>query len=68
MEVDIRYSPQVETELTCGSAGRITSAVQNAISVTYARDSAGCIQSEIKAGKTAMYSRDSAVASRLVRP
>ncbi|NIL77583.1 hypothetical protein [Rhodococcus sp. B10] len=56
---DARYAPKVETAvLTRDSAGRITSAVENGVTVTYGRDSAGRIQSETKAGKITTYTRD----------
>ncbi|WP_032376718.1 hypothetical protein [Rhodococcoides fascians] len=59
-ELDTRYAPKVETAvLTRDSSGRITSAVENGITVTYTRDSAGRIQSETKSGKTTTYTRDS---------
>lgn len=57
--LDGSYVPKVETAvLTRDSAGRITSAVENGVTVTYTRDSAGRIASETKSGKTTTYTRD----------
>lgn len=57
---DATYAPQVHTAvLTRDGAGRITSAVENGVTVTYTRDSAGRIATETKNGKTTTYTRDS---------
>lgn len=53
------FVPVVKTAvLTRDGAGRITSAVENGVTVTYTRDAQGRIQSETKNGKTTTYTRD----------
>lgn len=55
------FAPVVKTAvLTRDTAGRITSAVENGVTVTYTRDAQGRIQSETKNGKTTTYMRDAA--------
>ena len=55
------YAPIVQTAvLTRDGSGRIMSAVENGVTVTYTRDSQGRIASEAKNGKTTTYTRDGA--------
>ena len=58
-EIISTFVPVVKTAvLTRDAAGRITSAVENGVTVTYTRDAQGRIQSETKNGKTTTYTRD----------
>jgi YD repeat-containing protein len=58
---DTTYAAQVkDAVLTRDSAGRIMSAVENGVTVTYTRDSQGRIASETRNGKTTTYTRDGA--------
>jgi YD repeat-containing protein len=60
MALKAAYAPRVTTAvLTRDAAGRITSAVENGVTVTYTRDASGRIASETRDGKTTTYSRDS---------
>ncbi|WP_285189971.1 hypothetical protein [Rhodococcus sp. MEB041] len=58
---DQTYAPQVkDAVLTRDGAGRITSAVENGVTVTYTRDAQGRIESETKNGLKTTYARDAA--------
>ena len=58
-QADTTYAPRVtDAVLTRDSEGRITSAVENGVAVTYTRDGQGRIASETKNGKTTTYTRD----------
>ena len=58
---DRTYAAQVkDAVLTRDSAGRIMSAVENGVTVTYTRDSQGRIATETRNGKTTTYTRDGA--------
>lgn len=58
---DHTYAAQVkDAVLTRDSSGRIMSAVENGVTVTYTRDSQGRIASETRNGKTTTYTRDGA--------
>lgn len=46
--------------LTRDSAGRIESATENGVTVTYGRDAVGRILTETRSGKVTTYTRDSA--------
>lgn len=59
--LDGTYAPVVaDAVLTRDGAGRISSAIENGVTVTYTRDPQGRIASETRNGKTTTYTRDGA--------
>ncbi|WP_120338144.1 hypothetical protein [Cryobacterium soli] len=58
-ELTATFVPIVKAAvLTRDGAGRIASAVENGVTVTYTRDSAGRIATETRSGKVTTYTRD----------